>query len=151
MVAKYASNPRKENETWYSSNKPDSSKRFYDYADVEFSGEWNRDFAETDPTTTKSRSDCFILNDNCPVIWCYKLQSQVALSTTVAEYIALSQAPSNIIPVMSLLSKMREHKFTVILVQLQIYCEDFQDNSGALELARLPKLQIYVIITSENM
>ncbi|KAL7484860.1 hypothetical protein ACHAW6_010466, partial [Cyclotella cf. meneghiniana] len=94
MVAKYASSPRKEHGkailyiVWYLIKnhnlglhfKPDSSKGFYCYADVDFSGEWNRDFAETDPSTAKSRSGWFILYANCPVIWCSKLQSPVALS-----------------------------------------------------------------------
>ena len=37
-----------------------------------------------------------------------KLQSQVALSTTEAEYIAMSQALRDVIPVMNLLQEMRE-------------------------------------------
>ncbi|KAL7475408.1 hypothetical protein ACHAW6_001324 [Cyclotella cf. meneghiniana] len=155
MAAKYASNPRKEHgeAIMYIVRyliktrnvglhfKPDSSKGFYCYADADFSGEWNRDFAETDPSTAKSRSGWFILYANCPVIWCSKLQSQVAMSTTEAEYIALSQALRDVIPVMSLLSEMRERKFNIISEQPRIYCKAFEDNSGALELARLPKLR----------
>ncbi|KAL7474003.1 hypothetical protein ACHAW6_000506, partial [Cyclotella cf. meneghiniana] len=155
MVAKYASNPRKEHGeailhiVRYLIKtcdlglhfKPDSSKGFYCYAEADFSGEWNQDFAETDPSTAKSRSGWFILYANCPVIWCSKLQSQVALSTTEAEYIALSQALCDVIPVMSLLSEMRERKFNIISEQPRIFCKAFEDNSGALELARLPKLR----------
>ncbi|KAL7480533.1 hypothetical protein ACHAW6_006221 [Cyclotella cf. meneghiniana] len=58
--------------------------------------------------------------------------SQVALSTTKAEYIALSQALCDVIQVMSILGEMREHKFNVISVQPRIYCKAFENNSGAL-------------------
>ncbi|KAL7474048.1 hypothetical protein ACHAW6_000046, partial [Cyclotella cf. meneghiniana] len=147
MVAKYASNPRKEHgeAILYIVRyliktcdlglhfKPDSTKGFYCYADADLSGEWNRDFAETYSSTAKSRSGWFILYANCLVIWCSKLESQVALSTTKAEYIALSQALRDVIPVMSLLSEMRERKFNIISEQPRIFCKAFEDNSGALE------------------
>ena len=70
-----------------------------------------------------------------------KLQSQVALSTTEAEYIAMSQALRDVIPVMNLLQEMRERDFQVICIEPYVYCKVFEDNSGALELARLPKLR----------
>jgi hypothetical protein len=75
----------------------------------------------------------------CPVSWASKLQSQVALSTTEAEYIAMSQALRDVIPVMNLLQEMREREFQVICNEPYVYCKAFEDNSGMLELARLPK------------
>jgi hypothetical protein len=53
------------------------------------------------------------------------LQSQVALSTAKAEYM---------IPLMDLIKEMREHKFNIINTQPHIYCNYFENNSGALEL-----------------
>ncbi len=35
---------------------------------------------------------------------------------------------------------MREQDFKVICTEPYVYCKVFEDNSGALELARLPKL-----------
>ncbi len=52
----------------------------------------------------------------------------------------MSQALHGIIPVMNLLQKMRERDFQVICNEPYVYCKVFEDNSGALELARLPKL-----------
>jgi hypothetical protein len=43
---------------------------------------------------------------------------------------------------MNLLEKMRERDFQVICTKLHVYCKVFEDNSGALELARLPKLRL---------
>ncbi len=76
-----------------------------------------------------------------PRPWASKLQSQVALSTTEAEYIAMSHALRDVIPVMNLLQEMREREFQVICNEPYVYCKVFEDNSGALELARLPKLR----------
>ena len=94
-----------------------------------------------DPSTAKSRSGWIIFYAGCPVSWASKLQSQVALSTTEAEYIAMSQALRDVIPVMNLIQEMREQEFQVICIEPYVYCKLFEDNSGALELTRLPKLR----------
>ena len=40
----------------------------------------------------------FLMVGNCPVHWVSKLQSEVAISTLEAEYIALSTAMRDLIP-----------------------------------------------------
>ncbi|KAL7474046.1 hypothetical protein ACHAW6_000044, partial [Cyclotella cf. meneghiniana] len=62
--------------------KPDPSKGFQCYCDTDFAGNWNKEFAATDPSTAKSRSAWIVFYATCPIIWASKLQSQVALSTT---------------------------------------------------------------------
>jgi hypothetical protein len=66
--------------------KPDPKKGFKCYCDGDFSGNWNRELAPVDPSTTKSRTRWIIFYTGCPVSWASKLQSQIALSTTEAEY-----------------------------------------------------------------
>ena len=46
--------------------------------------------------------------NGCPVIWTSKLQTEIALSTAEAEYIALSQATREIIPLINLLKELNE-------------------------------------------
>ena len=121
--------------------KPDPSKGFECYCDADFSGNWNKEFASNDPSTAKSRSGWIVFYANCPILWASKLQSQVALSTTEAEYIAMSMALRDVIPIMALVQEMRERHFKVICSAPYVYCKVFEDNSGALELARLPKLR----------
>ncbi len=75
-----------------------------------------------------------------PIIWASKLQSHTALSTTEAEYIAMSIALCDIIPIMDLVQEMKDHHIPVICSKPYIYCRVFEDNAGVLELARLPKL-----------
>ena len=121
--------------------QPDPTKGFECYCDVDFSGNWNKSLAARDPSTSKSRSGWIIFYAGCPIIWASKLQSQVALSTTEAEYIALSMSLRDVLPIMFLLKEMREQGHAVICTDPHVFCKVFEDNSGALELARLPKLR----------
>ncbi len=123
------------------SGPPNPSKGFECYCNADFSGLWNKTLAPDDPSTTKSRSGWIIFYAGCPVSWASKLQSQVALSTTEAEYIAMSQSLRDVMPIMGLVQEMRERNFQVICTAPYVYCKVFEDNSGALELARLPKLR----------
>ncbi len=118
--------------------KPDPKKGFECNCDADFSGNWNKEFAPVDPSTTKSQNGWIIFYAGCPVSWASKLQSQSALSTTEAEYIAMSQALCDVIPVMNLLQEMREQNFKVICIEPYVYCKVFEVNLGTLELAKLP-------------
>jgi len=120
---------------------PDQTKGFDCYCDADFSGNWNRDLAHDDPSTAKSRSGWIIYYAGCPIIWASKLQSQVALSTTEAEYIAMSMALRDVLPIMHLVKEMKDNGFPALCTEPYVYCKVFEDNSGALELARLPKLR----------
>ncbi len=53
----------------------------------------------------------------------------------------MSQSLCDVIPVMNLLQEMRERDYQIIYTKPHMYCKVFEDNSGALELARLPKLR----------
>jgi hypothetical protein len=75
-----------------------------------------------------------------PYLLCLQTQSQVALSTTEAKYIAMSQALRDVIPIMGLLQQMREQDFKVLCTELYVYYKVFEDNSRTIKLARLPKL-----------
>ena len=115
--------------------------RFECYCDADFSGNWNKDGAAHDPSTAKSRSGWIIVYAGCPIIWAFKLQSQVAQLITEAEYISLSMSLRDVLPIMFLLDEMGDGGFQVICTTPHVYCKVFEDNSVALELARLPKLR----------
>ena len=53
----------------------------------------------------------------------------------------MSMALRDVIPIMDLLREMKEKQIPVICTEPYVYCKVFEDNSGALELARLPKLR----------
>ena len=74
----------------------------------------------------------------CPVIWVSKLQTEIALSTVESEYIALSQSVRDIIPLQDLMKELNGifgHKD----IKPNINCKLFEDNNGALELAKAPR------------
>jgi hypothetical protein len=155
QLAKYSSNPRepqreavlylihylKKTRDLGTRFKPDQDKGFECYCDADFSGNWNKHLAPFDSSTAKSRSGWIVFYAGCPVIWASKLQAQVALSTTEAEYISMSQSPQDVLPIMFLVQEICKKGFQVICTKPYVYCKVFEDNSGALELARLPTLR----------
>ena len=111
------------------------------YADADFCGLWDKDTAEEDPNTAKSRMGYMLTYAKCPIVWASKLAGPFCLSTTEAEYVALSSALRQVIPVMDLLEEMKSKGVINDENTPTIYCKAFEDNSGALEMARMPRMR----------
>ena len=62
------------------------------YVDSDYVGNWDKETAADDIDTARSRTGYVIIYAGCPIIWKSKLQTQIALSTTEAEFMALSAA-----------------------------------------------------------
>jgi hypothetical protein len=77
----------------------------------------------------------------CPIIWASKLQTETALSTCEAEYVSCSEALRAAIPIMDLIDEARSLGFSVSPHKTKVLCKLFCDNSGAVELIRLPKIR----------
>ena len=82
-----------------------NDQEFEVFVDADFCGLWDKDTAIRDPSTAKSRTGFIIKYAGCPIIWASRLQTETALSTTEAEYIALSTALREAIPLMEMLIK----------------------------------------------
>jgi len=121
--------------------KPDPSKSLETYVDADFSGNWNASTAAHDVSTSKSRSGYVVLLAGCPIIWASKLHTQIALSTTEAEYIALSTSLRDTIPIMNLLTELHQRHFSILSTAATVHCTAFEDNNGALEIANVPKMR----------
>ena len=119
---------------------PDDDKRYECWVDADFTGGFDCKIAGMDPTTSKSCSGWAITYACCPVTWASKLQMVTALSTMEAEYIALSTACRELIPILVLTKEMHSHDIESNPARLKIHCKVFEDNSGALEMACTPKL-----------
>ena len=107
--------------------------------DAFFAGDWNLAWNE-EPTSVMSRTGYLIKYGNCPIIWCSKLQSEIALSTTESEYIALSQSLRDALPLMELLKELQ----TAIPKTDEsptIHCSIFEDNMGCIDLVKTPRMR----------
>ena len=117
---------------------PDPSVGIECHVDADFSGNWCKDDSE-DPSSVLSRTGFVISYGRCPLIWMSKLQTEIALSTTEAEYIALSQSLREIIPLMGLLKEIKEH-FHLNDNLPEIKCSIFEDNNSCIALAKAPRM-----------
>ena len=109
------------------------------WCDADFSGNWMTEAAHNDSSTAKSRTGYLITFANCPIAWTSKLQTEIALSTTEAEFIALSEGLRSTIPLIGLVTEFREKGVPMILCKPKIHCRVFEDNNGAIELAQCQK------------
>jgi hypothetical protein len=71
--------------------KVDKTKGLEVYVDTDFSGGWSCADADN-ADDVLSRTRIVICYANCPLVWCSKLQTEIALSTAEAEYIVMSHA-----------------------------------------------------------
>lgn len=118
---------------------PDKSKGLEIYVDADFAGGFDKSNAE-DPASVYSRTGYIIKYANCPIIWKSKLQTEIALSTTEAEYIALSTALRETIPVIHFLREVSA-VMEIPECNKSMKCTVFEDNNGALEMAKTPKMR----------
>jgi len=75
----------------------------------------------------------------CPILWKSQLQTEVALSSTESEFTGLSYALRDAIPIMNLFKEMMEVGMPIKSSKAKVHCKVFEDNTGALEIARIPK------------
>ena len=79
----------------------DKTKGFEVYVHANLAGGWDSaDSSNAD--SLLSRTGFVICYAGCPIIWSSKLQTEIALSTTEAEYIAMSKALREALPVQRL-------------------------------------------------
>ena len=78
------------------------------YVDADFAGLWHQQHSAIWECVL-SRTGYIITYCNCPIHWVSKLQTEIALSTTESEYIALSMATTNLLPLRRLLQEIHQH------------------------------------------
>jgi hypothetical protein len=86
-----------------------------------------------------SRTGYIIYYAGCPIHWVSKLQTEIALSTTESEYIALSQSIQEVIPMMNILDKF----WNILFIEEQVpkmKCTVFEDNLSCISVATAPRM-----------
>ena len=107
------------------------------YVDTKFSGVR----AQADYDNVENfmlRTGYVVTYVGCPLLWCSKLQTQIALSNTETEYIALSQAMFEAIPFMTLMKEL-SFIFDIHLPKTEVSCKLFEYNQGFIAVAESNK------------
>ena len=118
---------------------PDKTQSIRCYVDAGFAGDWNISWSE-DAASVLSRTGYVITYAGCPIIWASKMQTEIALSTTESEYIALSQSMRDVIPLLDLINEL----MNVIKMERTapiVHCTVFEDNNSCIELVKCPKMR----------
>lgn len=76
---------------------------------------------------------------SCPILWSYKLQKKIILSTIDAEYIAMSQATHDLMHLQVLLQEFST-AIRLIVGDTIIQSTIFEDNNGCVELGIAPNI-----------
>lgn len=108
------------------------------YVDADFAGNYSKETSQ-DPDSVKSRTGCIIRFAGCPITWFSCMQTEIALSTTEAEYIALSTAARTLLPMRELMIEIST-LFNLKEITPDVKCTLFEDNIGAETLAKSPKM-----------
>ena len=85
--------------------RPQQDLRVDCYVDADFGGLFAVEDKQ-DPGSVKSRTGYVIFYRGAPLLWVSKMQTQIALSTMEAEYIALSQSMRDLIPIREVLKEI---------------------------------------------
>ena len=85
--------------------RPDGTHQLNAYSDSDFAGNWSRNLAHM-RNSHYSRAGCVITYSGCPIHWFNRLETEIALSTCKAEYIALSMSCRSLIPLQCILEEL---------------------------------------------
>ena len=130
---------------------PIADNRLNAYVDSDFCGLWSTQTSNLRESAL-SRTGYVITYCGCPIHWVSKLQSEIALSTTESEYIALSMCMRDLIPMRTLLSEISSGFQIAGLAQNALLDSGpvrafsrmfestvYEDNMGCLEIASNPE------------
>ena len=119
--------------------RPHSGFQVDCWVDADFCGLWGSEQPE-DPTVAKSRTGYVITVAGCPLMWVSKLQSEVSVSTMMAEYVALSQAMRDMLPLKRLVKEIASIVTGDEDVKIVLKSDVWEDNNGALTVATMPRI-----------
>lgn len=75
------------------------------------------------------------------MLWASKLQTEIALSSTEAELIALSAATREVAFLMRLVTNADQHGHKLHIKTTQLHCRILKDNMGTIAIAQEPRIR----------
>ena len=147
QCARFSSNPKKSREEVVKRNgcylkytkekgmifKFNTTKGIEVFADADFTGTWSSNNSH-EHTSALLRTSYVIKVANCPILWVSKMQTEVALSTTEAEYIALSQSTRDLLLIKNMILFLNNF-MKISNKEINTFSTLFEDNASALQLA----------------
>jgi hypothetical protein len=118
--------------------RPNGTDTIDCYVDADFAGTWNLE-TSPDPASVKSHSGYVITYAGCPILWSSKLQSEIVLSTTEAEYIPLSTSLCDLIPMKTIPYELSD-TFQIPPLAAQTRSTVFEDNKSCVDLVAAPTM-----------
>ena len=118
--------------------KPDPNRGLEVHVDADFAGNWDPEETQ-DRDTARSRHGYIVSYAGCPITWKSQLQTEIAMSSSESEYTGLSYALREAIPIVQLLNEMSAQGIKINHATPKTKCKVFEDNSGALEMAKTHK------------
>ena len=107
--------------------------------DADFAGLYGYE-DDADPVSVKSHTGFTLTLFGCPIIWSSKLQAEITLSSTAAEYVAFSMAMRELVPMRALLNEIADKMALNLLSQSLFRSTVFEDNMGCLSMVSTPKV-----------
>ena len=118
---------------------PDLTEGLNCYVDADFAGLYGYE-DDQDPVSVKSRTGFTLTLFGCPIIWQSKLQTDITLSSTAAEYVAFSMAMRELIPMRALLVEISSKLKLTVIAESLVLSTVFEDNQGCCSLVNVPKM-----------
>jgi hypothetical protein len=109
------------------------------YVDADFAGGFGYEDS-ADPVCVKSRSGWVFTLGDAPVHWKSTLQSTISLSTVESEYVALSMALREFLPMRRTAQEICEVFKIDMGEKNQLLSTVFEDNTGCLSLAKAKRM-----------
>ena len=116
--------------------KVDKSKSIGICAAASFAGDRDRSWSEE--SSAFSRTGFLIYHAECAVAWISKLQTEISLSATESEHIALSHLIREAISMMTLFDEI-EKAVPIEVETPKAHYTVFEDNNLCVELVKHPK------------
>lgn len=101
------------------------------FPDAGFAGLYRHQDSQ-DPHCACSRTGYVILAFGCPIVWRSNLQTEIALSTMEAEYVAFSTACKDLIPVVGIIRELSAAVGLPDDFVSRLHIKIHEDNVGAL-------------------
>jgi hypothetical protein len=117
--------------------EPDKSMGIECYVDADFAGGWNIS-TSADVDDIMSCTGFAIAYANCTIYWASRLLTEIALSTAKEEYIAMSSALREVIPLMTLMKELHTI-FPVHTNEPNFFRKVHEDNQSTIKMATSDK------------